>query len=934
MAAIKAYGLSWPNGHNNLTIELAMFREKISKRMDWNQGGYEPMHHFKQVAKALWPEDLSIKTHVRFVWHPWADLMLERACKHKYLAVAGAGGTGKCLAPHTPVLFHDGHIGRADSVRVGHLLMGDDSTPRTVLAANPGRSNMVRIAPLKGDPWECNDDHILTLKKSWAHKCQQHTVGQVIDISVKDYISQGVTFKDQWKLFCTGVEFPEQPVEIDPRVYGMWLGDGSSAAPVITSPDSEKEVNEYFTSYFERMGYSIRKGYYGKSCPTWLISHAGKHRNPFFELIRESTGLTSPSDTSKPRKRILNRYLHNSRKVRMELLAGLLDTDGYTNGTYFEIACSHKGLDDDIIYLARSLGFRVVSSEKQVPLNGKMYRTTRIHITGDTWTIPTLRKKCRPKQRTDSTMTKFSVEQIGEGDWYGFQLDGNGRFLLGDFTVTHNSELYAIWAIICYLADPMHTTVLVTSNTMGAAKLRIWGKIVKYWEACERLDLPGKLVNSLSVIRYVSPEGKESDISGIMLVSIDKSKAKEATEKIQGIHNENVIFVGDELATMSESATQAAFYNLPKGCRRFQFIGLANPDSHSDTFGKFAKPKAGWHSITVESEEWETDWGLCIHLDGFKSPNFILGYKKYEFLPSLEELDVVPVDARNTAKFWQQWRGFWAPDGITDRVYSEVEVINSGAMDKAVWLNNDKIKIAAIDPSFVNGGDSTFACIATVGYAVDPMGLKILQFDEWIEFIEDITNTTKTRNVQAVEWFRKICTDRGIKPYHAGYDSTGGGSVWGDLLMQAWSREVFGLGFGKKASELPVSAYDPTPSHERYANMVTEIWYSGKEYMRANQIKGIDDRMMSEMCQRRLDPRGEKNLSLRIKVMPKSQMKAENGGVSPDYVEAAFIALALARERCGLDSGSAIKKQNPQNREAAKNWKSIFSKFSSAYKQS
>lgn len=587
MAQIKAYGIQWPDNCDALTIELIMFREKISKRLDWDAGGFPPMHHFKKIARALWPEDLSIKTHVRFFWHPWADLMLHKACIHKYLALAGAGGTGK-------------------------------------------------------------------------------------------------------------------------------------------------------------------------------------------------------------------------------------------------------------------------------------------------------------------------------------------------------SEFFAIWAIINYLADPMHTTVLVTSNTIGAAKLRIWGKIVKYWEACESLGLPGKLVNSLNKIVYVDPNGKPSDISGIMLVSIDKSKAKEATEKIQGVHNENIIFVGDELAAMSESATQAAFYNLPKGCRRFQFIGLANPDSRTDTFGKFAKPKAGWNSISVDSEEWDTDWGVCIHLDGFKSPNFLLGYKKYDFLPSIEELDIVPEDARNTSKFWQQWRGFWAPDGISDRVYSEIEVINSGAMEKAVWLNNDKTRIAFCDPSFTNGGDSTFACIATVGNAIEPRGLKVLEFDKWVEFKEDITNLTKTRSVQAVEWFRKLCMDEGVQPYYAGYDSTGGGGPWGDLLSQAWSREVFGLSFGKSASELPVSAYDPTPSNERYANMVTEIWYSGKEYMRANQLKGIDDRMMSEMCQRKLDPRGEKNLNLRIKVMPKSQMKAENGGNSPDYAESAFGCLALARERCGLDSGSAVRMQNPQQQKKS-NWKALFSKLGSVY---
>ena len=59
-------------------------------------------------------------------------------------------------------------------------------------------------------------------------------------------------------------------------------------------------------------------------------------------------------------------------------------------------------------------------------------------------------------------------------------------------------------------------------------------------------------------------------------------------------------------------------------------------------------------------------------------------------------------------------------------------------------------------------------------------------------------------------------------------------------------------------------------------------------------------------------------------------MKAENGGISPDYCESAMGALALARERCGLDSGSAVRMQNPQQ-EKKSNWKALFSKLGSVY---
>ena len=63
-------------------------------------------------------------------------------------------------------------------------------------------------------------------------------------------------------------------------------------------------------------------------------------------------------------KHIPDEYLHNSRKNRLELLAGLIDTDGYKDKMCYEITQKTKILADQIVYLARSLGFKATVSEK------------------------------------------------------------------------------------------------------------------------------------------------------------------------------------------------------------------------------------------------------------------------------------------------------------------------------------------------------------------------------------------------------------------------------------------------------------------------------------------------------------------------------------------------------------------------------------------
>ena len=80
------YDLSFDVELTDLTLELHCFR--IAHPIE--KGGLGPEGHFKNVCTMLWNKNTK-----NFVWHPWADRMLEEACKHKYLAISGAASSGK-----------------------------------------------------------------------------------------------------------------------------------------------------------------------------------------------------------------------------------------------------------------------------------------------------------------------------------------------------------------------------------------------------------------------------------------------------------------------------------------------------------------------------------------------------------------------------------------------------------------------------------------------------------------------------------------------------------------------------------------------------------------------------------------------------------------------------------------------------------------------
>ena len=122
-------------------------------------------------------------------------------------------------------------------------------------------------------------------------------------------------------------------------------------------------------------------------------------------------------------------YKYNSKENRLKLLAGLIDNCGNLENDYFVLTVKKEKLFDDIIYLARSLGFYCYKELSKIFISGNGLEKipSKIRATLNT---------------TNKNLTlDFKVIPVEETDYYGFTIDGNHRFLLGDFTVTHNTIL-------------------------------------------------------------------------------------------------------------------------------------------------------------------------------------------------------------------------------------------------------------------------------------------------------------------------------------------------------------------------------------------------------------------------------------------------------------------------------------------------------------
>lgn len=389
--------------------------------------------------------------------------------KHKIAIFSAPRGDGKSMCKGTKVLMYDGTLKCVEDVIVGDLLMGPDSTPRKVLALGHGREDMYEVEPIKGDSFTCNASHILSLQVRYPRevrkknkRVRRYSEFEVENIKLTDYIQKEQYYKDRAYLYRVPIDWPEQEVRIDPYWLGIWLSDGNTNGCIdITTNREDAEVLTYMRDFVRENGidYTEIPDPRSKALRLKFRGEGGK------KLRQEMQAYNLFGN-----KHIPHEYKANSREARLQILAGLIDGDGYVNRTGYEIIQKVRQLADDIAFIARSLGFfaKVTEVKKQIKsinFEGTYYK---VSISGNCSVIPVKLPRKKVSVRTiNKDVLRTRIKEIrpkGEGEYYGFMLDGDGLYLLEDFLVTHNTMLVSILTLFFFF-NGYSETIILAGNT-------------------------------------------------------------------------------------------------------------------------------------------------------------------------------------------------------------------------------------------------------------------------------------------------------------------------------------------------------------------------------------------------------------------------------------------------------------------------------------
>jgi superfamily II DNA or RNA helicase len=364
-------------------------------------------------------------------------------------------GAGKCLGIGTPVIMADGTVKAVELIQPGDKVLTPYSTVATVRGVTSGIDEMFRVTPVKGDPYTVNSHHILSVqitgrvRGSNGTTCggRQYAAGDIANVTVSEWLAASNNFRrlaKGWRPDLVTFPTPEKALDIPPYILGAWLGDGTLKKTELTNMDYEVILEWY--SYAHSLGLKVRVASkeHTECCSYTMTNGEGSRKENIFESKLKALGLY------RTKRAIPLEYKTASVENRLEILAGLIDTDGYLSKGYYDAVWKSEELANDVAFVARSLGLAAsVSPCMKEAKNGKAGPQPyfRVSITGDIHRIPCRveRRKAGPRKQIKSVLhSGITVESIGLGEYFGFELEGECKlYMLGDFQVTHNSVVAA-----------------------------------------------------------------------------------------------------------------------------------------------------------------------------------------------------------------------------------------------------------------------------------------------------------------------------------------------------------------------------------------------------------------------------------------------------------------------------------------------------------
>lgn len=388
----------------------------------------------------------------------------------------GPAGTGKAQTLDSLILTPNGYV-RMGDITVGDEVIGVDGLPIKVNGVYPqGKKEIYEISFSDGTKTECCGEH-LWLTQTYEERNYKKRVrgndgtririgNKGIEGKVRDTleIMNTLTVGDKSKKvnhsipIVKPIVFDKKETSIDPYLLGCLLGDGGFTTTSLSFTSNDTELVNELTKRLPE-NHFIKERY----SQNYVIKSIGVKENKITSYLRNIKLFGLKSDD----KFIPNEFLINDINTRLEILRGLLDTDGSVDkksGTPIFYSTSNE-LINGVTFIVQSLGGVVKKTEKigkYKKLNGeikecKTIYTLYINLPNEFIPFKLNRKIELLKLRTKYTPIRFikEIKAIGNKEAQCISVDDEKHlYLTNDCIVTHNTLLSVAEALLLLKQNP------------------------------------------------------------------------------------------------------------------------------------------------------------------------------------------------------------------------------------------------------------------------------------------------------------------------------------------------------------------------------------------------------------------------------------------------------------------------------------------------
>jgi hypothetical protein len=374
-------------------------------------------------------------------------------------------GAGKAQR-YSDLVFTESGYKTIKDLKEGELIYGEDGKLHKLLYKTPqGVKDVYKVTFSDGTSTVCCDEHLWTYqnpKDKLINKFRTNSLKEIMQMKLYKDTNRG---DKNWQIFIPitkPLEFKESILELNPYLLGLLIGDGGFTDTSISFTNSEKDIYKSIKNLLPNDELEIKNRSINSKNEYVIVKKSGK-----FNSLRQILKKYDLCGKLSYEKHIPKDYLFSSINQRIDLLSGLIDTDGSIINNIYTFSTTSKQLKDDVIFLVQSLGgtshcleMNTKYTYKNELLNGRLSYKLTIRLPQDIIAFKSEKhNKKYKKGNTNPNRSIRSIEYLGKEDCCCIKTSNpTSLYLTNDMIVTHNSS----WAMKYINNNPDRRFIYVT----------------------------------------------------------------------------------------------------------------------------------------------------------------------------------------------------------------------------------------------------------------------------------------------------------------------------------------------------------------------------------------------------------------------------------------------------------------------------------------